>query len=247
MKSTTCRLPAPRPASTRAIACRTSPLACTSRSRCSTLRDDRAAVKRPRYARGRLTFGAGAGMFSGPGNVSAFFERLRAALAPDYELLRELGSGGMGTVYLARDVRLDSSVAVKVLRPELWTVEAETQFVEEARILRRLRHANIVPVHDVDERQGLTFYVMDYLAGDTVQSRLEESGPLSVDGARKLGRDLLEALEVAHQNGVIHRDVKPANVFFDGERGVLTDFGIARRLTQEQKSARPLRGARVAH
>ena len=175
-------------------------------------------------------------MFSSPGNVSAFFERLRAALAPDYELLRELGSGGMGTVYLARDVRLDSSVAVKVLRPELWTVEAETQFVEEARILRRLRHANIVPVHDVDERQGLTFYVMDYLAGDTVQSRLEESGPLSVDGARKLGRDLLEALEVAHQNGVIHRDVKPANVFFDGERGVLTDFGIARRLTEEQKS-----------
>src|SRR3989454_6635604 len=168
--------------------------------------------------------------------MSAFFERLRAALAPDYELVRELASGGMGTVYLARDIRLDSSVAVKVLRPELWTVEAETQFVEEARILRRLRHANIVPVHDVDERQGLTFYVMDYLAGDTVQSRLEESGPLSVDGARKLGRDLLEALEVAHQNGVIHRDVKPANVFFDGERGVLTDFGIARRLTEEQKS-----------
>ena len=175
-------------------------------------------------------------MFSGPGNVSVFFERLRAALAPDYELVHELGSGGMGTVYLARDVRLDSSVAVKVLRPELWTVEAEKQFVEEARILRRLRHANIVPVHDVRDKHGLTFYVMDHLAGDTVQSRLEQSGPLSVAGARKLGRDLLEALEVAHQNRVIHRDVKPANVFFDGERGVLTDFGIARRLTQEQKS-----------
>ncbi len=183
-----------------------------------------------------MTFGAVAGMFSGPGTVSAFFERLRAALAPDYELVRELGSGGMGTVYLARDVRLDSSVAVKVLRPELWTVEAEKQFVEEARILRRLRHANIVPVHDVRDKHGLTFYVMDYLAGDTVQSRLEQSGPLSVNGARKLGRDLLEALEVAHQNRVIHRDVKPANVFFDGERGVLTDFGIARRLTQEQQS-----------
>ncbi len=175
-------------------------------------------------------------MFCGSGTVSTFFERLRAALAPDYELLRELGSGGMGTVYLARDIRLDSSVAVKVLRPELWTVEAEKQFVEEARILRRLAHANIVPVHDVDERQGLTFYVMDYLAGDTLQSRLEGSGPLSVRDARKLGRDLLEALEIAHQNRVIHRDVKPANVFFDGERGVLTDFGIARRLTEEQKS-----------
>src|SRR6266566_3540869 len=236
MKSTTCRLPGHRPASTRAIACRTSRLACTSRSRCSNLRDARAAVKRPRYARGRLTFRTVAGMFCGSGTVSTFFERLRAALAPDYELLHELGSGGMGTVYLARDVRLDSSVAVKVLRPELWTVEAEQQFVEEARILRRLRHANIVPVHDVRDKDGLTYYAMDYLAGDTVQSRLERAGPLSVDGARKLGRDLLEALEVAHQNRVIHRDVKPANVFFDGERGVLTDFGIARRLTEEQKS-----------
>src|SRR6266699_2611923 len=172
MKSTTCPLPGHRPASTRSIACRTSRLACTSRSRCSNL----------------------------------------------------------------RDARLDSSVAVKVLRPELWTVEAEQQFVEEARILRRLRHANIVPVHDVRDKDGLTYYAMDYLAGDTVQSRLERAGPLSVDGARKLGRDLLEALEVAHQNRVIHRDVKPAHVFFDGERGVLTDFGIARRLTEEQKS-----------
>src|SRR6266403_4246286 len=169
--------------------------------------------------------------------MSAFFERVRAALAPKgYEVLRELGSGGMGIVVLARDVRLDSFVAVKVLRPGLWTVEAERQFVEEARTLRRLRHANIVPVHDVDESQGLTFYVMDFLAGDTLQSLLEKSGPLSVDGARKLGRDLLEALEVAHQHGVIHRDVKPANVFFDGERGVLTDFGIARRLTEEERS-----------
>jgi len=169
--------------------------------------------------------------------MSAFFERVRAALAPKgYDVLRELASGGMGTVFLARDVRLDSSVAVKLLRPGLWTVEAEKEFVEEARTLRRLRHANIVPVHDVGESQGLTFYVMDYLAGDTVQSLLEKSGPLAVDGARKLGRDLLKALEVAHQNGVIHRDVKPANVFFDGERGVLTDFGIARSLTKEQKS-----------
>ena len=169
--------------------------------------------------------------------MSAFFERVRAALASKgYEALRELGSGGMGIVVLARDVRLDGFVAVKVLRPGLWTVEAEKQFVEEARTLRRLRHANIVPVHDVDESQGLTFYVMDFLAGDTLQSLLEKSGPLSVDDARKLGRDLLEALEVAHQHGVIHRDVKPANVFFDGERGVLTDFGIARRLTEEQKS-----------
>src|SRR6266545_4567329 len=136
--------------------------------------------------------------------MSAFFDRLRAALAPEYELLRELGSGGMGTVYLARDVALDSWVAVKALRPELWTAESAKQFVDEARILRSLRHPNIVPVHKVDEKYGVNFYVMDYLGGDTVQSRLEKQGRMPVDAARNLGRDLLEALEVAHRKGVIH-------------------------------------------
>jgi len=107
-------------------------------------------------------------MFSGPGNVSAFFERLRAALAPEYELLPELGRGGMGTVYLARDVALDCLVAVKVLRPELWTARSVKQFVDEARTLANLRHPNIVPVHSVHEKDGLNFY----------------------DAARKVGRDL---------------------------------------------------------
>src|SRR3989475_13037001 len=93
--------------------------------------------------------------------MSAFFERLRAALAPDYELVRELASGGMGTVYLVRDVALDCPMAVKVLRPELWTVESADRFVEEARILARLRHPTIVPVHKVAEKHGLHFYVMD--------------------------------------------------------------------------------------
>src|SRR2546425_8556237 len=236
MKSTTCRLPGHRPASTRAIACRTSPLACTSRSRCSNLRDASAAVKRPRYARGRLTFRTVAGMFRGSGTVSTFFERLRAALAPEYELLRQLGSGGMGTVHLARDVALDCPVAVKVLRPGLWTVESVQQFVREAQILANLRHPNIVPVHKVDESHGLNFYVMDYLEGDTLQAHLEKHGRLSVDAARKLGRDLLAALGRAHRKGVIHRDVKPANVFLDEEGALLTDFGIARRLSAGEQT-----------
>lgn len=157
-------------------------------------------------------------------------------MAPEYELLRELGSGGMGTVYLARDVALDCLVAVKVLRPELWTAESVKQFVREARILANLRHPNIVPVHGVHEKDGLNFYVMDSLEGDTLQSHLEKHGRLSVDAARKLGRDLLAALGKAHRKGVIHRDVKPANVFLDEEGAVLTDFGIARRLTEEEQS-----------
>ena len=182
-------------------------------------------------------------MFSGPGNVSAFFERLRAALAPEYELLPELGRGGMGTVYLARDVALDCLVAVKVLRPELWTAQSVKQFVDEARILANLRHPNIVPVHSVHEKDGLNFYVMDYLEGDTLQSHLETHGRLSVDAARKVGRDLLAALGKAHRKGVIHRDVKPANVFLDEEGAVLTDFGIARRVTAVgQTDAQTLQG-----
>jgi len=168
--------------------------------------------------------------------VSAIFERLRAALAPDYELLRELARGGMGTVYLARDLALECPVAVKLLRPELWTVESARQFRNEAVTLRQLRHPNIVPVHLVDERAGLSFYVMDYLSGDTVLSHLEKHGPLPIGRARELGRDLLKALEVAHTNGVIHRDVKPANLFIEGTRGILTDFGISRRLSDEERS-----------
>ena len=182
-------------------------------------------------------------MFSRPGNVSAFPERLRAALAPEYELLPELGRGGMGTVYLARDVALDCLVAVKVLRPELWTAQSVKQFVDEARILANLRHPNIVPVHSVHEKDGLNFYVMDYLEGDTLQSHLAKHGRLPVDAARKVGRDLLAALGKAHRKGVIHRDVKPANVFLDEEGGVLTDFGIARRITAvEQTDAQTLQG-----
>ena len=168
--------------------------------------------------------------------MSAFFERLRAALAPDYELLRELARGGMGSVYLARDVALDCLRAVKVLRLELWTVESARQFVNEARILAAVRHPNVVAVHNVYEKAGLNYYGMDYLEGETLQDHLVRHGPLSVNAARKLGRDLLDALEVAHANGVIHRDVKPANLFIEDGRGILTDFGIARRLTDQEKS-----------
>lgn len=142
----------------------------------------------------------------------------------------------MGTVYLVRDVALDCLRAVKVLRPESWTAEAAQQFVNEARILARLRHPHIVPVHQQREKDGLNYYVMDYLEGETLQSQLERTGPLPLNRARKLGRDLLDALEWAHTNGVIHRDVKPANLFVGEKRAVLTDFGIARQLTAQEKT-----------
>ena len=165
--------------------------------------------------------------------MSPFFERLRAAVAPDYELLRELASGGMGTVYLAREIALDRLVAIKVLRPELATADAVTRFVREAQTLARVRHPTIVVVHTVDEHHGLHFSVMDFLEGDTLERRLATRGRLTHHEARKLGRDLLEALEVVHRWGVIHRDVKPSNLFWLDHRAVLTDFGIAQQVTTD--------------
>jgi len=165
--------------------------------------------------------------------VSPFFERLRAALAPDYELLRELASGGMGTVYLAREIALDCLVAIKVLRPELVTADGVTRFVREAQTLARVRHPTIVVVHRVEPRRGLHLYVMDFLEGETLQHRLATRGRLSHHEALKLGRDLLEALEVVHGRGVIHRDIKPSNLFWLGRRAVLTDFGIAKQVTTD--------------
>jgi len=134
----------------------------------------------------------------------------------------------MGMVYLAREAALDCLVAVKVLRPELVTAEGVTRFVREAQILAKLRHPNIVVVHKVDKRGGLHFYVMEHLDGDTLQGRLERHGHLTHHEARKVGRDLLEALEVVHRRGVIHRDVKPSNVRIAADgRAMLLDFGLS--------------------
>ena len=153
-------------------------------------------------------------------------ERLRRALAPEFEVHSRLGAGGMGLVFLGREVALDRAVAIKVLRPELATAAARERFLQEARLLARLQHPNIVPVHRADERDGLQYYVMDYIAGRSLADRLAE-GPLQGDLTR-LGHDLLRALAAAHAAGIIHRDVKPHNIFFVGERALLGDFGIAR-------------------
>lgn len=154
-------------------------------------------------------------------------ERLREALAPDYEVQRELAAGGMGVVFLARDVALDRRVAVKVLLPEIATEVAPQRFLREARILASLSHSHIIPVHHVGEADGLFYYVMDYMEGATLADALRR-GPMSVGAAVKLGRDLLDALEEVHKRGIVHRDIKPANVFLLGRRALLGDFGIAK-------------------
>jgi len=162
--------------------------------------------------------------------MSAFFERVRAALATKgYEVLRELAFGGMGIVVLARQIKLGRLVAIKVIRPELHTAVAVERFLDEGRILAGFSHPHIVPVYEADEAEGLPYYAMQFLAGETVADRLQR-GPIPRPEVRKLGRDLLDALEAAHALGVVHRDVKPSNVFWDGKSAVLVDFGIAKRL-----------------
>jgi serine/threonine protein kinase len=166
-------------------------------------------------------------------------ERLRRALAPEFEVDRRLAAGGMGIVFCARELALDRHVAIKVLRPELATAVARDRFLREARLLARLQHPNIVPVHRADERDGLSYYVMDFMQGQTLADRLA-AGPLPPEQVLRLARDLVEALAAAHAEGIIHRDVKPHNIFFIGHRAVLGDFGIAseaagdgRELTEE--------------
>jgi serine/threonine protein kinase/tetratricopeptide (TPR) repeat protein len=162
--------------------------------------------------------------------MSALLERLRAALAPEYHVERELASGGMGTVFLGRDTGLDRPIAIKIIRPELASAHAAERFLREARILATLNHANVVPIHRVGERGGFFFYVMAYLEGETLAERLTR-GKLPSDEAVRLCRDLLDALEAAHHRGVVHRDIKPTNIILVEGRAILTDFGIAKSLS----------------
>jgi len=187
---------------------------------------------RPREIRGRLVLvpvraAAVANGYIRPRLMSTFLERLRAALAPEYEVEHELGSGGMGMVFLGRDTGLDRLVAIKVLRPELASAHATERFVREAQLLAKLKHPSIVPIHHVDERLGISFYVMAHLEGETLADKLSR-GPLSLRQAVQVARDILSALEAAHAQGIVHRDVKPDNIILEQGRAILTDFGIAK-------------------
>ena len=157
--------------------------------------------------------------------MSVLLARVREALSPRYEVEGEVASGGMATVFRARDTVLHRSVAVKVLRPEMATATGEGRFLREARTLASISHPNVVAIHDVDQRDGLSFYVMDLIEGETLQERFE-SGPLEKAAAQQLGQELLGALGRLHESGIVHRDVKPSNVFVADGRALLADFGI---------------------
>jgi serine/threonine-protein kinase len=159
------------------------------------------------------------------------FLALQGVLSGRYTLEREIGRGGMGIVYLAREVALDRPVAIKLLPPEVaLSASRRDRFVREARLAASLSHPHIVPIHAVGERDGLVWYVMAWVDGETLGERVRRAGPLPVSAAARVMREVAWALGHAHARGVVHRDVKPDNILLEhgSGRALVTDFGIAR-------------------
>jgi serine/threonine-protein kinase len=165
---------------------------------------------------------------------SALLEQVRAALGAQYDIERPLGAGGMGSVLLARDKTLDRSVALKVISPELSTAKSfRARFLQEARTVARLRHPNIVAVYAAGESDGLLYFVMEYVPGESLRDLIEREGRVEPARATRILRQLADALAYAHSNGIIHRDIKPENILLDAESGraMITDFGVAQALS----------------
>jgi serine/threonine protein kinase/tetratricopeptide (TPR) repeat protein len=179
---------------------------------------------------------------------SELMSRLQVALGTQYRLERELGHGGMGVVFLARDTTLDRPVAVKVVHPDLAVHSSITQrFLAEARMIARLRHPSIVAVHTAGEATGLFYYVMDYVQGESLRQRLLRLGRLPVADVTRIVAELADALNSAGEAGLVHRDVKPENILIDEATGrvMLADFGIARAMAAEADSTRTGQGVAV--
>ncbi|HEX4684401.1 MAG TPA: serine/threonine-protein kinase [Gemmatimonadaceae bacterium] len=181
---------------------------------------------------------------------SSEFLALQAALAGEYSLQRELGRGGMGIVYLARDVQLDRDVAIKVLPPHLAaTAGSRERFIREARTAAGLSHPHIVPIHRVGQAGGFVFFVMSYVEGETLGERLRTKGPLQPAEAVRVLREVSWALAYAHGRGIVHRDVKPDNIMLEAGTGraMVTDFGIASGGGTQLTDTDPGRLAGTAH
>jgi len=153
--------------------------------------------------------------------------RLNAALEGRYAIERELGEGGMATVYLADDIKHERKVALKVLKPELAAVVGAERFLAEIKTTANLTHPHILPLFDSGEADSFLFYVMPHIEGESLRERIDREKQLPVDEAVKITTDLAEALDYAHRHKIIHRDVKPANILIHEGRPLIADFGIA--------------------
>ena len=159
-------------------------------------------------------------------------ERLKSALADRYAIEREVGAGGMATVYLAHDIRHERKVAIKVLRPELASALGPDRFLREIRIAANLHHPHILPLYDSGEAEGFLFYVMPYEEGQSLRDKLAKEGELPIAEAVRILRDVVDALAHAHEQGVVHRDIKPDNVLLSGRHALVTDFGVAKAVSE---------------
>jgi serine/threonine-protein kinase len=164
--------------------------------------------------------------------VRDLLERLTNALADRYAVERELGRGGMATVFLAEDLKHHRKVAIKVLHPELASVIGPDRFLREIEAVAGLTHPHVLPLHDSGEVDGLLFYVMPYVEGESLRQRLDRERQLPVEEAVRITQDVAEALDHAHRNGLVHRDIKPGNILLEEGHAVVTDFGVARALSE---------------
>src|SRR5687767_14070843 len=159
--------------------------------------------------------------------MSTVAERLATALGDRYRIERELGQGGMATVYLAEDLKHKRKVALKVLKPELAAVLGADRFVQEITTTASLQHPHILPLFDSGTADGFLFYVMPFIEGETLRDKLNRETQLGVDEAVRIAREVADALDYAHSKGVIHRDIKPENILLANGRPMVADFGIA--------------------
>jgi tetratricopeptide (TPR) repeat protein len=171
---------------------------------------------------------------AGQSPPEATVDRLRTALADSYRVEGELGRGGMAVVFRAQDLKHSRPVAIKVIRPEVGSVVGAVRFHREVRIAARLQHPNIVAVYDSGDAGGMLYYVMPYVAGESLRARIQREGQVPLADALQIARDVAAALDYAHGNGVVHRDIKPENILLSGGRALVLDFGIARALSGEE-------------
>jgi len=164
-------------------------------------------------------------------HLADLLARLQPALADRYTIERELGRGGMATVYLAQDLKHRRRVAIKVLKPELAAALGPERFLQEIEIAAGLTHPHILPLYDSGEATGLLYYVMPYVEGETLRNRLDRAGQLPVAEAVQITREVADALSYAHRHDVVHRDIKPENILLEAGHAVVSDFGIARAIT----------------
>src|SRR5687767_8152669 len=159
--------------------------------------------------------------------MSSMLDRLTSVLAERYSFEREIGAGGMATVYLAQDLRHDRLVALKVLRPELAAVIGAERFLAEIKLTANLQHPHILPLFDSGAAESFLFYVMPFIEGESLRDRLKREKQLPVDEAVRIATEVASALDYAHRHVVVHRDIKPENILLHDGSALVADFGIA--------------------